>query len=386
MTTHLTSHRLLSAFALGGLAAYVIACASFSPDDSMVAFPTLNLKAGETGIAVLHRQSGRTEQVFSMARVGDPGQGKPEPRLLRAQWLDNQRLIVAWAGTGDNEHEGLSLLSLPVMRRGPAVWRSLDGIDEMDQKLLDPLALAGSKLLVPVGSNLVARLDLNTGQVESRPCRGRDIALRPAGSTDHVFYLAQDASKEGTVEMGRLDVATFAQTPLAQADAAEFEKNARVAFSADGRQIAWASEKGGTQGVRLARSGQPARLLPASARVEVVQLGNLCFSGKQDLLYAAFAGRAKAGAPLSLGVLEIPLDGRPVQHTFVLEGTDKMGTEAVNYFQISLSHDGQTLAASSTYLFGEKDAQAIKLPDYGLFLVDVAKWPHKVTRVPPPES
>jgi hypothetical protein len=383
--TEQSSGRLLSALALTGLAAYVLACASFSPDDSMVAFPTLDLKASATGVAVLYRQTGRTEQLFSMARISDLVQAKPEPRLLRAQWLDNQRLVVAWAGTGDNEHQGLSVLSLPVVRKGPAIWRTLEGIEEMDQKLLDPLALAGSRLLVPVGSNQVARLDLNTGQVESHPCRGRAIALQSAGSADHVFYLAQDASKEGTIEVGRLDAATFTQTPLLQVDGADFEKDARVAISADGKQMAWVAEKGGTPAVRLARPGQPVRLLPASARVEVAQLGNLCFSRKQDLLYAAFAGRNQGDARLSLGVLEIPLDGRPVQHTFVLEGTDKMGTEAATYFQLSLSHDGQTLAASSTYLLGEKDKPEIKLSDYGLFLVDVAKWPHKITRVAPPE-
>ncbi len=376
--------RFLTVLGLTGLAVYVLACASFSPDDSMVAFPTVDMKAGQTGVAVWHRQTGRTEQVFSMARVGDPARGNSEARLLRTQWVDNQRLVIAWPGTGANEHDGLSLLTLPVVRRGPTLWRAVDGIDEMDQKLLDALALAGPKLLVAAESNLVVRLDLNTGQVESHACRGRALALYPAGNDNFVFYLAQDAARPGMVEVGRLEAASFAQTPVAQVEAGEFEKNTRVAFSEDGKQIAWVSEKGGTTGVRLVRAGQAVRALPLSARVEVTSLGNLCFSRKQDLLYASFAGRNKGDARLSLGVLEIPLDGRPTQHTFVLEGTDNMETEPAVYFQINLSHDGQTLAASSTYLLGDKDKPMIKLSDYGLFLIDVSKWPHKVTRVPPP--
>lgn len=371
---------VLASLALVALAAYVLACASFSPDDSKVAFPAFDAQSGELGISVYDRKTRRSETVFTLSAIVNAATPRYEGRMLRMQWIDNQRLLVGWAGV-EGKEAGLNVLSLPLGRKGAVRYWQLGEAVEMNEQLARPLALAGSRLFVNVDSNLVTRLDLDTGQAVSHLCRGERVTLYPSGESGFVFYLAPRASGDGRLDFGRLDAATFALTPLMQLD--EFPSDAKepVAISADGRRLAWLHRTGHLRTLRVARSGAATQAIPVGSTTEDLSIGGLCFSEKGDRVFGSFARKTGAEAPCSYGLLEIPLDGQPVQSIRLFDGPPKGDTDAVLYLQPALSHDGKTLAVCNTYVAGDPDGAPGAASRTALFLVDLTRQPRVVREV-----
>ena len=63
-------------------------------------------------------------------------------------------------------------------------------------------------------------------------------------------------------------------------------------------------------------------------------------------------------------------------------GPEKMDNDLAMYLQFGLSHDGNSVALCSTYLFGEvKEGQKTE-SGCALYLIDVSKAPHVVSKVP----
>ncbi|MBI5385862.1 MAG: hypothetical protein HZA90_14385 [Verrucomicrobia bacterium] len=380
MKSTTTQNSLLAAVALAGLLVYVLACSSFSPDDSQIAFPAFDAKTGDFGVTVLDRKSGRAETVFSLSIAKRLHAVAYETRLLRAQWIDDQRLAVFWPG-GQHDDDALNIVAVTLGGKGPVRYWQIQDLDKMDEKLVNPLALAGSRLLVPVNSNLVARLDLDTGRVESRPCRGETMMLYPSGRSDFVFYAAQSSNKEDQVEFGKLDAATFAQTPLLKADASLFDGEGPLALSRDGSQIATAQKKGGACQIVVLQPGQTPRIVPLASGDEDLELGSLCFSPRADVVFASFASQPEGATNVSLGLMEIPLKGNPVERTVLLAGLAQSHKDSARYLQLNSSHDGKTLALCTTYLCIEPDDAKTAAANCGLFLIDLAAKPYKISKV-----
>ena len=388
MASSSSRNSLLAAVAVAGLAIYVLACTSFSPDDSQIAFPAVDGKTGEFGLSVFHRKTGRVEPVFSFSTVKNLATPRYEAQLLRPQWLDNQRLLAAWPGNvegGKGDSTTLNVLLLPVEGKGVVRCWQMSEIEDLPAKLAQPLAVAGSGLFLSPGSNLVTRLDLETGHVVSHACRGETIELYPSGHRAFVFYAATVPDASNEVEIGRLDATTFAQIPLQHLNSASFghapwtsHGGTPSAFSADGRQVALVSDKGT---LRLARAGQPEQIIPLAAGEERINLSCPCFSPRGDTLYAAFALETNIQTNLTFGIVSVPLDGRPAQRTMLFTGPEAADRDCVVYLQPGLSNDGKTLAISSSYLFGDPATEGQKQKDCALFLIDVSKTPHRVRKI-----
>lgn len=371
----------LAVLALASLAVYLLACASFSPDDSKLAFPAFDPRTGDLGVGVYDRQTRRLEHVFSFSIITRPHEPRYEARMLRPQWVDNQRLIVSWP-PGGNSDDGLNVVTLPIGGKGVMRQWTIEDVHQGSEKLSTPLALAGEHLLVPVRSNLICRLDLDTGRAQSKVVRGDELRLYPAGSSDFVFYVAANASQSNHSDFGKLDASTFAQTKLFEVDGGELDMDAPIAFGRDGRQVAFLRKEQGAFSLRLLAVGQPPRTIPLATQKKETFLGSLALSPKGDVAYVSFAERMKTETNCSLGFMEIPLDGRPAQRTALFTRQGKTDEDMVRYLQLGLSHDGRLLAVSSTYLSVDDDEPSRQANECGLFLADLTQKPPRITKVP----
>jgi hypothetical protein len=384
MKKRTTCCSFLAALGLASLSVYILACASFSPDGSKVAFPAFDPQTGALGVGVYDRETRRTEQVFSLSAVTRLAQPECEACLLRPQWLDNKRLVVAWPVATDRDDKGLNVTTLPIGGKGAVRTWIIGEAGKAAEQLQSPMALAGTRLLMATASNLVLRLDLETGQVQSHLCRGDSLVLYPAGRADYVFYRADEASQSKQVDFGKLDARTFQQTRLFQLKSDDTERDALVAFGRDGLDLALLQKEGGTNAIRLLQSGQAQRILSLTNELEDSSFGSICLSPKGDVAFVSCTGRRKDDTESSLGFLEVPLDGRPSPPATLLQRLTKSDKDAVIYLQLGLSHDGKALALSTTYLCGEGEKSIVNPADCALYIVDVSKQPHGITKVPLP--
>ncbi len=380
MRTRFNRNSLLGAVAVGGLAAYVLACASFSPDDSKVAFPAFDPQTGGLGVGVLDRKTGKTEQVFTLTAIDSPANPDYEARLLQPGWLDNKRLVVVWPeDTSGSSAEVLLATVVPLGGAGPLRQWRISGVEDSDEKYLGAVATAGSKLLVAMGSNLVGRLDLDDGGFEARLVRGDEVSLYPAGSPNHVFYVAK-TEEEGGFELGRLDAKTFAQTAVMSKVQMDPADATIPAFSRDGKTVLVITDKDDASALRLLRAGQAPRDVAVATDLDNLKLQNVCLSPQADVAYASFSARQKGQTNHCLGVLDIPLDGRPASSTILLPRFNGKKTEEARYFNIVLSGDGKTLAVCTTYLCADLEAAGLRPEDCALYLVDLTRKPHAITK------
>jgi len=374
---------LWAAVALASLAIYILACTSFSPDDSRVAFPAFHPDSGELGVSVFDRGSGQVESVFTLSAASGLEEPSYEARVLRAQWFDDQRLIVAWPGIS-TEDTGLNVLTLPVGKPGTVRYWQLDEVEKADERMIRPLAVAGAHLFVASASNLVVRLDLETGQVVSRQARGEVSGLYPSGQQDHLYYVGAVPGAEGRAEFGRLEAGDFAQTPWFESTSTHMSREELVAFSPAGPVVAIAGDKDGRAALTLIRAGAAPQTLSVSGEAETLALGGLSFSHKGDAVLAAYVRTAASETNTSVGVVEIPLDGQPPKRIQLFTGPANLDSDLALYLQPAVSHDGRTLALVNTYLCAEPAADGEAQMPCALFLVELDKSPRGIRQIPLP--
>ena len=109
-----------------------------------------------------------------------------------------------------------------------------------------------------------------------------------------------------------------------------------------------------------------------------LSLGNLVWAADGKTVYAASLRHLADQDQFELGVTEVSLEQQPLRHIGILKITKKEEM-ALLCFQIVLSPDGKTLAATSAYLNHEEHGLANS--DRALFLVDMASPRRTVTRV-----
>jgi hypothetical protein len=367
---------------VGALLIYILACTSFSPDDSKVLYDTVDAKSGLIGVAVYDRKAGKSELLFEPF-TQDMGKLAAESAILRPQWLEGgHNFLTAWAGS---DGKSLNLAVLPFDRRGPARTFLLPDLGTNGAAWFEvrPLPVIGSSLFLNGESNITIRLDLGTG-VMHRQTNQQALVLLPSPDNDRLFYLGgmdnsyldgKDDSK-GPDECGLLNPETFARTPLFQIK----DKKVSVfslALSHDAKRLAYQVEDERPAVVHLLETGQPARTLSLASLGDKTEVNVRHFSPKHDILYGAFRD---SGA---YGFVEIPLDGSPIRKTTLISdaggGTEKAVLES---FQIDISHDGKTLAVESLLLACGNDD--LKAKDCALFLVNLTDFQRKVTKVPIP--
>ena len=376
-----------SALALLGVASllvYILACTSFSPDDSKILYPAIDSKTGTVGVAVYDRRSRKSELLFSPSSQ-DIEKGTNQQVILRSQWFgDGRSIVAAWPFTdaaGSGGKEGLNFAVLPFRRPAPTRLFVVPGLKDGVASLVTPLPLAGRAVFLTGASNSVVRLDLETGQMR-REAGQPGVTLLPMPSGEQLFYVAQTNETGGVFECGVFNPDTFVRQPLFQLESSKMGKDgACIAFSRDAKRFAYCCEEKSLWVAHILESGKEEKLLPISGSATDLALGNLQFSPKGDILYASFMDFGPGRTNASFGFIEIPINGGPAKQTSLITGAGKHDEGSCLYFQFDVSHDGRTLTVASTYLAYDPP---LKADDCALFLVDLAVSPHKVTKVPIP--
>ena len=371
-------------FALAGLGAlliYILACTSFSPDDSKVLYGTVDAKSGLTGVVVYDRKAGTSELLFEPF-IQDLGKLGAQGATLRPQWIENGHyFLTTWVAGSDDSDRSLNLAVLPFDRGGPArTFRVPDlGKDASTMFMLWPMPVVGSSVFLNEESNRIIRLDLETGKMY-RQTNQTEMVLLPSPNNDRLFYLGGVNDANGPDECGFLNSETFARTPLFQIK----EKKVSMwslALSRDAKRLAYQVEDEHPPVVHLLETGQPARTLSLASLGEDAEVNVRQFSPGSDILYGSFKDSAE-GQKCAFGFVEIPLDGSPIRKTTLISDVQGKQKETVEAFQIDVSHDGKTLAVESLWLLtGDEIAEA---KDCALFLVDLTDSERKVTKVPIP--
>lgn len=378
MKTQKTRNTVLALVGLVALTLYILACTSFSPDDTKVLYPALDEKSGAIGMAVYDRETRRSEMLF-LPMAYDNGLTNPvAPRLLRGQWFpDGRRILVGWAG-GKNEDEGLNLAVIPWGVRSPVKVFRVPGIKDAAELFTVPLCLVGDQVLFMASEKEVGRVNLQTGAtaIHEFADASQKVALYPAPDGAGVFYVEQG----GGLVFGRLDPQNFNRTPLTVITNEPADKTF-FAYGKDGKVVAFAEKS--DDGVRLVvwREGKLIFTRPLGATTDERAFGNAGFSPQGDLLWATF--RKPSGTNrVAYGLMEIPLSDGRIRETVLIAEAPSGDDFYALYFQAGLAHDGKTAAVASTYLACA--TEEFKPADCALFLVDLNDPKRKVTKVPIP--
>ena len=371
-------HGVVAMVGIGALMAYLVACRpSWSPDGSKVLFPYFNPETQVPGIALFDRETGTTKSVFV-----DPSWNKSGQDLVipSAQWdRRGKRAIVVWAD-GDNRPEGLHVRVVAVDGESPAREHVL----ELGE--LQPGAPLGMPLpesdgcLFAAGKSYLARLDLETGRIERRQLEhGRQVIL--VGRENEVYYLGV-LPHSLEIELGALDRKTLARKPGARLPMQEVsEISPYFAVGKDGSVFVLAGKKEGKYHLFLVSGEGLEKSIPLELSPGDCQLGNLEWSPDGKTVYAALFGKQERQEASEVGIAEIAVDTGSIRVTPILKLKERTEVDLLRYyFQIALSPDGKTIAASSTYLFDALE----KWEDCGLYLVDLTSPERKVTKIAPP--
>lgn len=376
MRTTKIRNTLLGLVGLTALTIYILACTSFSPDDTKVLYPAFDAATGCPGIAVYDRETRRSEMLLVPSRPG-------RDSMARSQWLpDGRQVLIAWT---DKEDDLLNLAVVPAVGRGPVRIYRLEGIEDAASALRFAPCLAGEQAFVVAASNRVVRLDLKSGKEESLEVAGVEnrITLLPGADNKSLFYVEEDGggNSDQTV-FGRLDPRTLKPTPI-MSFTNKLKDETFFAYDASGSTIAFVESADDLNRLVVLRDGKTFFTRPLGAKGAELSFGSAGFSPKNDTIWATCAKRADAGKEtVSWEWMEIPLSQAPIRETTLIASAPVPQDMMVLYFQGAVSHDGKTAAVASTYL--ACDNKPIKPEDCALFFIDLNDANRKVTRVPIP--
>ena len=380
MKTSIRNHSLLAAVGAAALAIYVLACTSFSPDDSKVVFPSFDLKSGDMGVSVYDRKSGFTEPIFVAARIHPPDQKEQDVASVRPQWsADGKSILVAWAMDSDDKR--LNLAILPFARRGPTRMFVIPDVAHCGQKLVNPLAVAGNRLFFVPETDQIARLDLETGDVRTNQLEGREVTLLPSPNGDQILYVTGSQGLNHSSEVGWINPETFARSPLPQIKPQDMQGEGALAISSDAKRVAIVTTSSNKLDLCVSATDGTEKRQSLDWPFKQARLGSGSFAPGQNMIYAAYANDDDTNSVM--GLAEIPLNGGTVRCTPLLARVDGIEKEDLMYFQLGLSHDGKTAAFCSTYM-AFADQPTLRPEDCALIFVDLTSPDRKVKRVPLP--
>ena len=367
---------VLASLGLLALTAYILACTSFSPDDTKVLYPAFDGPSGKLGVAVYDRQTGRSETLFLPLDLGGGDTNAVNTPLLRPQWLaDGRRVLVAWGSDSD-----LALALVPCGVRGSVkLFFNLSKNSEYGQALVSPVPVAGERAFLMESENAVLRLDLQTGaRVRHEFAAEKSgLSLWPVPLDKGVFYFSQ---KDPAV-FGRLDPDTFQQTPLATFTN-KIAEGSFFAYDRQGKRIALVEDAPSGPSLLVLESGTTVFRRALAGKGEEFSFGNAVFAPNGNTLLAGYRLQNTGQTNASFGLMEIPLGDALIRKTPLISAADTSDKAAALYFQIGVSHDAKTAAVASTYLAcASKDFNPA---DCALFFVDLRDPGRKVTKIPIP--
>jgi hypothetical protein len=382
MKTQTARNTALALVGLLALSVYILACTSFSPDDTKVLYPVFHRASGALGMAVYDRQARRSDLVFLPLELEGGADGAAAANYLRGEWLpDGRSLLIAWTAAKDNE-DSLDLALIPSGTRAPFRLFHLSGIKEPGTTFLAPFCVAGGRVFISAGPQEVARLDLLAGAVVRHPFKdaGKEIRLFPAADGG-AFYVESPEPPATGLTFGRLDPESFSRSPLLRLTN-EVGDGAVFAYDRDGKGLALLEKSNETNQLVVLRQGHPPFTRALDAKNETLGFGNAGFSFEGDVVWATFRRVSAGKSEAAYGLMEIPLNGAPVRETLLIAAAPAGNDSDAAFFQGCLSHDGKTVAVDSTYLACLENP--IAASDCALFLVDLSEPHREVTKVPIP--
>jgi len=378
MTSTRTRDAALTVIGLAAVLLYILACASFSPDDSKVLFPSNDPETGGTVLAVYDRGAHTTRALLAFP---PPSGDNNDGCVIRPAWTpDGSHVVALW---GDNDDE-FRITVLPISGKGPMrmlVVKDVKG--DMPSAMLVPPPIVGSQMFSGEDGQ-IRRVDLQSGVTLVKKVEGDFLLM---GQRDRVYYgreLPEAGAKGPRAEIGLVDADTLALTPLFETTGTGGDPP-YFAVSRDGARVALAGEKDSVPQILVFEGNQLRNTIPIGSKTDEIDIGFFQWSRDASTLYGAFRTKV-ADSEYKLGVLEVPAAGGAARQIPLFRVTGKEDSD-VQALQVDVSHDGKTLAAASTYLqtsSGSKSQQRLKPEDVALYFIDLSRPDRKVTKVPIP--
>lgn len=366
------------------LSIYILACTSFSPDDTKVLYPAFDAASGAIGIAVYDREGRGSEMLFvPVDYEGSETNATVAPGILRAQWLANGRdIVIAHGAPKDGDKEGMTVAVMPWGARKPFKTFRVPGVKDMGETFMVPLCIAGERLFLRADSKVLVRLDLRTGALTSHDFEDAkgEVSIYPAPDGVGVFYFESDNPSDGKTSFGRLNPDDFSRTPLMVISNRLHDANA-LAYDTAGKILALLAGGNDKAELEVWRDGQPVFSRSVDTHGQKRILGNAVLAANGKAIRSTFQ-QADGTNAMSYGLMEIPFSEAPVREVTLIKNAPVQDESGAYYFQAAVSHDGKTAAIASTYLAAVE--KPIPPADCALFFVDLSDPNWKVTKVPIP--
>jgi hypothetical protein len=399
-------HMPLAVIAVLGFLAYLLACRpAWSPDGSKVLFPYASEERGKAGVVLYDRDLKKATSIFATPFENGPG--------ILAQWDQRGDAAIVICYSADSESdEPARIHVLPIQADAPKrlyrvktkiSWLGmsfpqvgnsifLDGNDLVQLNLDDGTV---KRILVAEGGIALVQHDQSIFYLKQKPPpkdtqaantdgEGERDADEGAAADDHGDSPVPEEEppridngspkyEVGTLDPESLRLSAFATLRL--------EKNEEVfpyfAVSPDGLSLAFVCQRDRQFRLRFIRNKKTQESLPVKLATERYGFGNLQWSRDGKTIYAAAGEKAPGRSGVRFGIAEIDPEKGVTKFTPVILARDNNPADAVGFFQIRLSPDGNTVAASMGYL-------DMGVGDHFLFLVDLGSPDRKVTKVPIP--
>jgi hypothetical protein len=361
---------------------YILGCASFSPDDSKVLFPSNDPKTGGMVVAMYDRAAHSSRALLAFP----PPTGSSESFYVRSLWTpDGSRVVSMWLEGNDT----LRVMVVPLTAKEPTRLLAVADVkgDVPSPFLISP-PMVGSHLFIGEKEQ-IRRVDLESGTEEKKAVDGGPLLV---GVRDRIYYgrtLPDEGAKKDRVEFGLVDANTLGLTPIFETSEATGSDTPFFAVSRDGRRLGVLAGKESAPQVLVFETstpGAPPRRLSLATEADRVRAGEFQWSRDGSTVYCVFR-KELADDQYQFGVLEVPADGKAIRQIPLFRVSGSVESGEVLALQVDISHDGKTLAAASTYLqtrFGKKEAQRLKPEDLALYFVDLSRSDRPVTKVPIP--
>jgi len=368
------SHAVLATVGLAALITYIMACRpAFSPDGSKILFPYVDTESRRCAIGLFDRSDGTSRCLLSAfsPRGGDT------PTLVTAQWTaDGRSALVFLPEERGKDH--LRILLLPLDRGKPVRTYFIPSLTSATAAVMIPPPVMGRHVFV--GGKPLVRLDLKTGGIERA---GFDTEIVPIQQGSRLYYVGETTRPGVDYDFGTLDPETLAPKPILElrkkdtGDVTPF-----IAVSADGTRIAMVVRHEKRCRILIFEHKKLERSLSLDAKSGARMIGNIELAADAQTVYASYLREIASDSSFELGILEASVAGDAMREIPLLR-TPLQIVDLDNdlpqfIFQIALSPDGATLAATSGLFH-------VLSRERALYLVDLKYPGRKVTRMPIPE-
>ena len=384
MASTRTRDAMLTVVGFAAWLLYILGCASFSPDDSKVLFPSNDPKTGGPVVAVYDRAAHTSRTLLALPPPDVSGSN--DLFYVRSLWTpDGSRVVSMWP---ERDH-ALRVMVLPLTPKEPARILALEDLDfDAPTPFLMPPPIVGSRMFI-AEKKQIRRIDLESGAEEKKAADGEPLLV---GVGDRIYYgrtLPDEGTRENRVEFGLVDANTLGLTPMFETSESTESDTPFFAVSRDGRRLGVLAGKEHARQVLVFETstpGAPPRRLSLGTEAGPIDAGEFQWSRDGSTVYCAFR-KEVADDQSQFGVLEVPADGKAIRQIPLFRVNGKGENADAFALQVDVSHDGKTLAAASTYLqtpFGKKKAQRLKPEDLALYFVDLSRPDRRITKVPIP--